>query len=323
MSLTIITGFVTYTPDWDGYVLFFTNDLITREIIFDFIKSKFIEYGKGYEDYHLVFSFLISILFLLIVFIYSKQNIFLISLIFIPIIFLYQVTQIRFYFSYYLYFLSSYFILVKKKKIGILGVLISILNHYSLLLLTPIFYFFYKPKINLIKSIFIINIIVWVIFLFLENILLAIFGLDIYYLGYLDQGKISTFAGGVFKFFPIFVFQVYIILKIHQMNLLFDSSAKTKFLIIYILFPMFLILVSLKMQVIGQRFLISSFLFQLLFFFSQFQNRIRAKRIIVHALVVFFSLFYIYHFYFIENLLINNNTLNIVTKIISSNKLIK
>lgn len=295
--VTVITlsGFVTYTPDMDGYMHW-----IESESGRDFFFERLVGFYKsiGYGDYtyvHLTFITLTSIL--LIHFINKlKVNAFFAILMFLPVIYIYYTTQIRFFLGYYsmccaiYYFTHGHY-----KKMIIFGVF-ALLAHISLLVFIPFFIIMSLSLKKMHKVVLYVGVSS-VLISFIMPQMLRLIGEDRFF-EYLDEDKISTFTGALFKFLPALInlLVVYILMQKRIKEVPATINDKN-FMLLYKLsvVPYSLLGLAFVFQIVGSRFIVPTFLFQIIFliYLSKLEKSVKPNVLAFALLLLNMFLIYI------------------------------
>lgn len=277
VTVIALSGFVTYTPDMEGYVYWIENDRGR-----DFFFERLVGFYKsiGYANYtfiHLTFITLTSILLVHLVNKFKVNTLYVI-LLFLPIIYIYYTTQIRFFLGFYsmccaiYYFTHGHY-----KKMIVFGVF-AMLAHISLLLFIPFFLFIrvrYKRMNRLVLYVGVSTVLVS----YIASSLINFIGQD-RFLGYLDEDSLSTFMGALFKFLPALINLCVIYILMQKRIKEVPATVNDKnFMLLYKLsvVPYSLLGLACVFQIVGSRFIVPAFLFQiiLLIYLSKLEKSVK------------------------------------------------
>lgn len=317
----VVSGLVTYTPDWFGYEYWLSQG-IGKDLFFNFFANNILPPGEGYKFMHISFTAMYSMLLVYFVSRFTEHT-YVICLLFVVAIFLFYVTQIRFFMGYFSLFIGLYFWMVQQRRvIAVIMILFALANHSSmiiLLLLFPLFYF--KIENLLMKCVQILIIISGVYFVFktVVSFLPQGFYLVLYFTEVDHQ---SSFMGGLFTFLPTIVTLIFV--HFYAMHKTYEypdllSDLNFKFLYRFMLIPLVFFGIATERQVLGHRFILTSILFQLLllayisYYNSPKQNA--KQRWIVIAVIPFF----VFYTYFLSKILVGSEIPAVVMKTIESN----
>jgi len=322
LFLVIVSGFVTYTPDWYGYKLFFTTNDYVKEPVFGFVKLIISSYGGSVNDLHF---FYVAIYSFILVFIISKfdKRIFLVVILVYPILFIYYTTQIRYFLAYYLACLALYNYYVEKKFTFsiILGVL-GVLSHYSVLLFVPILF---TNKISISKfplKMLFFGVIIFVIYYFSAVFVLKFVGLTDSYESYVIQTNSSSFFGGIINFGPLLLIFYFNYRYLKYIMAKFPAvKVDSKFVFLYKLsyYPLVFSFISLITQEIGRRFILPAFLFHILVLVYLSARINKSEKFVLWKLIAFHSLFYWSYLYFFTQIIGSTYIIDTALKIFQSN----
>jgi hypothetical protein len=324
LLLTGLCGIVTYTPDWEGYQIWIDNGS-DREVFFRYISRIVNYYGFNYSHLHLAFIAAYSFCLVLLISHFTK-NLLVVVVLYLSINFLFYTTQIRFFLAYYLCCTAFYQMFILKRKLTpVVILLFALLNHYSVVLFIPIFYFFKVDFRKFDNNIIIAAFLSCLMFFGGFQIVTYLFGST--FGSYLLAEKTSSFIGGLYFFFPSILsyFFIYRIVKkkaLARPELLDDP--KFKFLYCLSFFPYIYIGIAFFIQIIGHRFIYPSILFQLLII-SYLERYNSLKETYTLRLYVFaFLSFYLTYIYYLPLVIFNNSPIyEEVIKIISSNSILQ
>lgn len=296
LVIYIFTGFVTYTPDWEGYNvwIYYENG---RDIFFNYLIKQL--NPKDYAEIHLIFTCIYT--FLLIFFINKFSNeTYAIALLYIPIVYLFFTTQIRFFMGYYSTILGCYYWYVKKNKsIAILLATFGIVNHISVLLFIIIAYFLRYNISDLKKKIVVGFIIITIMYAALAGIL-PFLPDNLRFVNYFTSSEQeSSLLGGLYTFFPALLGTILIVLYIDKKiratpEIVNDKNFK--FLYYFSIVPLIFIGIALYRQIVGHRFIIPALLFQivLIFYVSTKYSSKKQKNKLLFYTIIFIIAYCIY-----------------------------
>lgn len=318
----LFSGFATYTPDWLGYEGIYDNE-INKEFVYNVISVFFRDIlNMEYQYLHIFYAFFISILYIYFIRKFTN-NVLLVIVLHFPILFLFQITQIRFYLAFYLFCLGGFYLFTSRKKYGVFLVFLALLSHTSILFVLPglLWMYFSKSIKQFKKGIFLLNILLFVIWVFGNVLVSRFFGGDSTYFTYLEDELSSSFSGAVFRFLPYFILTIVIEFYKNKILPLIEEDKLFWFLYKFSLVPMSLVLISLSMQIMGQRFIISGYIFQILLLVYLYHRGRPYYREKLRFLFSFFvtGLFW-YHYYLPNIILSDNSVLKNSLEIIYSNK---
>lgn len=321
-----LCGFVTYTPDWSGYEIIIENN-IEREFFFSIVTNFFTANGLGYKEVHLFYIGCYSFLFIFLINKF-KLNGLIIPTMYIALIYLFYTTQIRYFMGYFSIYLSFYYYFVEKAKVkSIILFCFGIINHTSLVLLLPFIYFF-KTNLNKFnKKIIITSIILLILAPVIKNITSIIFINGSRFNEYLSNNFLSSMLGGIYSYFP-YIVTYYLINRYVNYKLKYNpnllENPNVNFLYRCSNIPYIYIGLSLFIQIIGQRFIIPSILFQimLMLYLSNFNNKNQNVRLYLYLILCF--TIYLVHIYILPLHVFGSNLIyDITLKVLYSNSIIK
>lgn len=289
---------VTSNSDWQIYEHMFLVEN-QRDLLFYFITI-FVKH-LGYE-YPVVYKIHITLIGCGLIFFISRfsKNYLLIILTIILMFFIVQISnQIRYYLAFALFINSIYFLIVQeKKKYFLLFAVLSILSHFSILLLYLFLFFYYKFNLN--KSIK-ITLLYAVVFLavILSIDTLAFFGRLEYFNAYLQEDAQSTLIGGLFNTL-IWIFWIALVFFRNRYLSAYHSlenDKKYQFLYKVSLFPIIFVPTGMFMIVFASRYLMPFLIVWIIFFFYSMiyeNNKQRVKTILTFSFFVIITSFYYY-----------------------------
>lgn len=321
----ILSALVTYTPDWVGYESWIEED-IGRDIFFRFFVNNLLPQGWGYQFVHIFFVSSYTILLIYIISRFTDQT-YLVLLLYLGIVYLFYSTQIRFFMGYFSISLAFYLWFVEgKRRASIFFLLFAVLNHGSLLFFLPFVYFFMIDVETLIRRIFMLLMLIVVIY-FISTLFLTEDSENVLFLTYLaSEEHESTLLGGLFSFLPslisFFLIHLYVREKISEFPFLLDDK-KFQYLYRFMIISVTFIGISLERQVIGQRFIIPSAIFQilLLFYIGGFNER-RQNMTLVSVAGAYYAMYLFYH-YGLSMMITSSNVTNMVIEMLRSNYVIQ
>jgi len=321
----IVSGLVTYTPDWWGYE-FWLAEGVGKDLFFNFFASNLLPPGQGYKFMHITFTAIYSVMLVYFVSRFTEHT-YVVSLLFLVAIYIFYTTQIRFFMGYFSMFIGLYLWMVQKKYLwAIVMILFAVANHSSMiifLILLPLFTISIENL--LMRSIQILIILSGVYFVFKTIVSLIP---DDYYLVlyFLETDHHSSILGGLFTFLPtiitMLVLHVYVMQKTIEYPEL-TEDLNFKFLYQITILPIIYFGISTERQVLGHRFILPSILFQLLLImYVSYYNTPRQNatlRWVVIAIIPFF----VYYTYFLSVVLVESELPTIVIKTIESNPVLE
>jgi len=321
----IISGFVTYTPDWLGYATLLYKRYY-REPFYMLVQIVTLKYGYGFKQIQLLFTGLYT-LFLIILISKFNKNPFLIVTLFIPIIYLFYATQIRFFLGYYSVCLSLYYFFISKKRVlALLLLIFGLINHYSLFIIF-IFLFFFKYNVRgLFKKVIYVTIALFIVFSISNYLYNFILSTNYWFSVYFSKSERSSILGGVFSFMPsilsLILINGYARKMMNRIPSLFQDK---KFVLLYRLsiVPYVILGIAIYVQVIGQRFIIPALLFQLLlvFYIARHYNT-KKQNFNLIGLTLFYYILYFTFVYILSPIVVGNDITQKVLLMLNSNSLI-
>lgn len=296
MLLIIISGFVSYTPDMEGYNYWFENES-GNDLLFNIATIFFKKLGiNDFQFLHLSYIALSSLL--LIVFVNRfRQNSFLVILAFLSIDFLFFTTQIRFYLGYFSMCLALYYYYFKNFKYFIVFAVFGLISHLSLILFLP-FIFLINLKVKYLYQLIAIgSILFYLLSKMLLSLIINITFLNERFISYSYEEDFTTFSGALYKFFPVLL-NLFVVIYMREkfytrypklfedrgLNFLFNAS-----IIFYVLLG-----IAFVIQILGTRFIESTIIFQILFLLKLSDNLKSSKLIFILFLLLLFNLLYIF-----------------------------
>lgn len=321
----IFSALVTYTPDWGGYQSWIDEDL-GRDVFFNFFVKTILPEGWGYQFVHISFISFYTIMLLYLISRFTDQT-YLIMVLYLGIVYIFYTTQIRFFLGYYAMSLAFYFLFVEsRRKLAIVTLVFAVLNHITLLFFLPFMYFFFVKVETLIKRLFLL-LIAMVVFYLISTFILTEDTGNLMFLTYITSDTFeSTLLGGLFTFLPVIIgfllVNFYAREKIAEFPSLLEDK-KFQYLYRFVVISIMFVGVALERQVIGQRFVIPSIIFQLLmlFYLSNYNER-RQNAMLALVGGVYYIGFFFYN-YVLSMMITSSNISNIVADMLQSNLLVK
>ena len=320
----IASGLVTYTPDWWGYE-FWLAEGVGKDVFFNFFAGNLMPPGQGYQFMHITFTACYSIMLVYFVSRFTEHT-FLVCLLYMVAIYIFYTTQIRFFMGYFAMFIGLYAWMVQNKPLlAILMILFAVANHSSMiifLILLPLF------AINienlLLRAVQILIILSGVYFVF--KTVVSLIPNDFYLVLYfLETDHHSTILGGLFTFLPtiitMLILHFYVMQKtIEYPELLEDLNFK--FLYRITILPIIYFGISTERQVLGQRFILPSILFQLLLIMYVSNFNSSKQNATLRSIVVATIPLFVYYTYYLSEILVDSELPTIVIKTIESNPIL-
>ncbi len=317
----VVSGLVTYTPDWFGYELWLSQGM-GKDLFFNFFARTLLPSGEGYQFMHMSFTAMYAMLLVYFVSRFTEHT-YVVCLLFVVAIYLFYVTQIRFFLAYFSLFIGLYFWMVQQRRaIAVVMILFALANHSSMILFLLLFPLFYiKIENLLLKCIQVLVITSGVYFVF--QTVISFLPQNFYLVMYFTEASHhSSFMGGLFTFLPTIVLMIalhfYAMYKTNEYPELLNDM-NFQFLYRFMLIPLVFFGIATERQVLGHRFILTSVLFQLLllayvsYYNSPKQNA--KQRWIVVAIIPFF----VFYTYFLSNILAGSEMSTLVIKTIKSN----
>lgn len=202
---------VTYTADWVNYESFFDGKQESRDIGFAYLTELFNDLDA---DYIVLFRF--HIVLMAGAFLHFMRKINAPAWILIVFLFINYVAlgnQIRYYVALPLTFLALYEYVIKKNPFTyLLFTIASVLMHFSILIFHLCFFIVYYLSLylhnRLLFFIYVVNIVGF--FLLVSGL-----GFQERYVEYLSEERTSTWIGGIYNFLPSLI-SILSIIKIKQ-----------------------------------------------------------------------------------------------------------
>ncbi len=321
----IVSALVTYTPDWGGYQSWINED-IGRDVFFNFFVKNLLPKGWDYQFVHISFVTIYTVLLIYLISRFTDQT-YLVMVLYLGIVYIFYTTQIRFFLGYYSMSLAFYFYFVEsKKRIAIMALVFAVLNHITLLFFLPFMYFFFVKVETLIKRLFLLLIAMVVLYL-LSTLFLTEDTSNLVFLAYITSDTFeSTLLGGLFTFLPVIIgfllVNLYAREKIAEYPALLEDK-KFQYLYRFMVISIMFVGVALERQVIGQRFVTPSIIFQLLmlFYLSKYNER-RQNAVLALVGGMYYAGFFFYN-YVLSMMITSSNISNVVGEMLRSNLVIK
>ena len=264
--LFVVSGFVTYTPDMEGYITLFEEDLGR-----DFMFNAFTVYFKsfGWDDFqyiHITYIALSASFLVLFIHKFKTDTLFVV-LLYISIIFLHFTTQISFFLGYFSMCLALYYFYKKNNKYTIVFFIIGVASHISLFIFLPFFFLIRLNVKHIYRVIIYSNLAIILLGSFIFSVVFLFFPKE-RFLEYVETENITSILGAILVFTPSLIsFFVVVFIREKYNNLIstFEDNEDLDFLfkasiIFYALFGLAFII-----QIIGYRFIIPAMIFQILF----------------------------------------------------------
>lgn len=321
----ILSGLVTYTPDWVGYESWIEKD-IGRDVFFNFFVHNLLPVDRGYQFVHVFFIATYTLLMIQLISKFTDQ-ILLVVVLYLAIVYLFYSTQIRFFMGYYAMSLAFYFWFVEdKRRLALFFMVFAVLNHASLLFFLPFVYFFTIDVEVLIRKVALLLLFIVAIY-FLSSFFLTDETQDIVFLTYLaSEEHESSLLGGLFTFLPwfisFFLIHLYSKEKISEYPYLLQDK-KFQYLYRFMIISVTFIGISLERQVIGQRFIIPSAIFQilLLLYIARYNERRQNLTLVLVGMTYFLS--YIFYYYVLSMMITSSNISEVISEMLQSNIVLK
>lgn len=321
----IASGLVTYTPDWVGYESWIEKD-IGRDVFFNFFVRNLLPDGRGYQFVHVFFVSTYTFLLILLISKFTDQT-YLVVVLYLAIVYLFFSTQIRFFMGYYAMSLAFYYWFVdNKRQMALLFMIYAVLNHASLLFFLPFVYFFLVNVEVLIRRIALFLMLIVVIYL-ISTLFLTEESQNVVFLTYLaSEEHESSLLGGLFSFLPwlisFFLIHLYTHEKISEYPDLLQDK-KFQYLYRFMIISVTFIGISLERQVIGQRFIIPSAIFQimLLLYIARFNER--RQNMTLAGVGIGYFMAYMFYYYILSRMITSSNVAEMVGEMLQSNLIVQ
>jgi hypothetical protein len=295
-ALVFVSGLVTYTPDWVGYVYWFENDAGR-----DFIFRAFASFYSNFENFHLTHVFVhASLLTLLLSKLSGRISGFLI-VIYVSTIYLVYTTQIRFFVGYFALCYSFYLFYVERLVLkSILLLIFSVANHISMFAMLPLFFIIYLTQGSLrkfIKMSCVLGVVIYIAFAYVDPAKY----MDSYLNAYVASGDAGpTFIGGVFNFGLYLTSSVLLIFvnfnSAQKIQLNTVDYKKFDLVLKMAIGSMIFLPIAFSSQTFGNRFIVPALIFHMIAWVEYLRNIIAEKiiRIFFISSIWLILLFYTY-----------------------------
>lgn len=275
-----LSGTVEYTPDWEGYSNWISNDS-GRDLIFQYISAVYKDYGQEYSAIHMTYVLLHSAL---LVYLASRltKGYFLVLFFFLSITYLFYTTQIRFFLAYFSFCLGLYMGAVEKKNnLSIALYLFAFLNHSAVILIVPfIFALRLQPK-RLALYIATLAIASFLV-ISLPNIVSFLPDTSSYFSDYLASDVDRPGILGSLSIFGPYLASSVLLHRLSQrLYRNGDSTAHTlhyQYVWYMTVLPMAYLPVAMGLQIVGHRIIVSSLIFHFSAWMILFRNGFKFTR---------------------------------------------
>lgn len=320
----IVCGLVTYTPDWDGYSNWMTNDS-GRDLIFQLLSSFYSDHGYDYSMLHMTYVILHASMLVYLVSKLTKNYSFVI-LIYISIIYLFYTTQIRFFLAYFSYCVGVYLIFLgKPKRIAGLFLIFAVLNHSAVVLMFPFAAFLYVNPKKLGTYIIFSAGVLGATFMFLNITSLLPVNAD-YFADYLSPDvKRPGLLGSLLIFAPYAISAGALFFLTRQRSFdLMPAEKKLPFRYAWCmsLTPMIYLPIAMGLQIVGQRLIVSSLIFHLCAWTLLLREEYRLSKPSCYVVLICIWAFFLSFAYGIPSILGLENYFDSTIKVFQSNILL-
>lgn len=325
LFIFLISGLVTYTPDWWGYE-FWLAEGVGKDLFFNFFANNLIPPGQGYQFMHIAFTAMYAIMLVYLVSRFTDQ-IFLVCVLYMIAIYLFYTTQIRFFMGYFSFFIGIYLWQVQQKRFwAVVMVLFALANHSSMLIyliLLPLFIVNIEKLLYRTLQILLVVSVVYFVFQTVVSLIPQEYYLVLYFI---EADHHSSFLGGLFTFLPtiisILVLHSYSMRKtVEYPELLQDINFQ--YLYRFTVLPIIYFGVSTERQVLGHRFILPSVLFQLLLIMYLSYYNTPKQNASLRWIVILLIPFFVFYTYFLSEILVDSELPELVMKTIESNPVIR
>jgi hypothetical protein len=315
---------VTYNNDWDAYKAVFNGEIRSNDYLFNIISNTAAERGYDYESVYKFHIFLIGIFFFYFVSRSSYANIFAI----ITIYLLFQIVpvsnQIRYYLAFSFFLFAAYIQIIRRNHIVfVLFSLLSVLSHFGILLMFPFFYFYNKMNSSEFPPRLFLFGFIFGFFIFL--IVSTDYALSTTYSSYLDFNSLSSLSGGllnnsIWALWLLFIFHTNRRLEKHRCRELLRDE-KYQFFYKLSFYCILFYPASFVIQILAHRYLASTILVWLTFYFYSLNYEV-TKKSKLFSFLVFFSLisFTFFYVYYLPTILLGLSTTGALLLIFTSNE---
>ena len=248
---------IRYTSDWEAYETFFFDSSLSRDVAFKYLANWFVRMGLEYIDLFRLHIVIIACLFA------ALSNILRINpivcvLLLLLLNYVAMGNQIRFFIAWPLAVISFYYYVCKgSKTYCVILAIISVLFHFSTLILHVLLLWGYKFLIN--KSVRSQIFIIFFLNIFLLGSLQSFVFLKPEYGAYFGVSLTSSFMGGIYNLiYPLMVFPfIMTISKLIGDDL--KDNEYYKFLYTLSIVPFVFCFLGIKYQVLVSRFILTLF----------------------------------------------------------------
>lgn len=287
-AVFFVCGLVTYTPDWDGYSYWMSNDA-GRDVVFQFLSALYRDHGYEYSALHMTYVLLHAAL---LVYLTSKltKNYFLAVLIYISIIYLFYTTQIRFFLAYFLFSFGIYCLVINRwyRRSALLFVA-AILNHSALLLMIPMLVLFYIGPKKIGRFILVLAVGFWAVALLLNLTSLLPAGAE-YFSSYISSDAERPGLLGSFLVFGPYILSsglLYFFVRGKSGGYrALEENPALKYAWYMALTPMIYLPIAMGLQIIGHRFIVSSLIFHLCAWMSLFSIQLKFTKELRYGVMI-------------------------------------
>ncbi|MCE1156219.1 MAG: EpsG family protein [Bacteroidales bacterium] len=321
----IASGLLTYTPDWVGYEAWIEKD-IGRDVFFNFFVHNVLPADRGYQFVHIFFVATYTVLMIMLISKFTDQ-ILLVVVLYLAVVYLFYSTQIRFFMGYYAMSLAFYYWFVEnKRRMALFFMVFAVLNHASLLFLLPFIYFFTVDVEVLIRRVALFLSLIVIVY-FISSFFLTDETQDIVFLTYLASAEHeSSLLGGLFSFLPwfisFFLIHLYAKRKISEYPSLLQDK-KFQYLYRFMIISITFIGISLERQVVGQRFIIPSAIFQIMLLLYIARYNERRQNFTLAGIGTAYFLAYMFYYYILSMEITSSNVTEMVSEMLQSNIVIR
>ncbi|MEZ2295897.1 EpsG family protein [Variovorax sp. RCC_210] len=316
-----VCGLVTYTPDWDGYSYWMSNDA-GRDIVFQFLSALYRDNGYEYSALHMTYVLLHAII---LVYLASKltKNYFIVVFIYISIIYLFYTTQIRFFLAYFLFAFGAYCLVIDRRHWrSALFFVAAVLNHSALILMAPLVLLFYVSPKKLGRSILFLASGFWTIALLLNLTALLPAGAE-YFSSYISSDAERPGLLGSFLVFGPYILSSALLYFFIRGKAGGYRSLEENPLLRYswymALTPMVYLPIAMGLQIVGHRFIVSSLIFHLCAWMSLFKVQLKFSKELRYGVLIGIWSIFLSFTYLIPSLFGMDSYLDSSLKVFGSN----
>lgn len=258
---------VTYTADWVNYESFFTGKQESRDIGFAYLTDVF---NNLDAEYQILFRFHIVLMAAAYLLFFSRirASAWIIAF-YVVINYVALGNQIRYYVALPLTFLALYEFVIKRNSLYyLLFTVVSVLMHFSILVFQLCFFLVYYLSLYFRRSLLSVIIVVNIVGFFL---LMSGLGFQERYVAYLSEDRTSTWIGGLYNILPSLISILCLLMirryiDLEKSFICYDDSENVAscyddydevfdFLFVLSVSTSLLILPSLQMQILCNRFI--------------------------------------------------------------------